>query len=186
MLFSSIFISSFAALAAAAGPSRLESFLKAHPTPSNVTVGHGTGINPTVEVKRGLGTAVLGNRCDHDIWIWSVDGQVHPLSHHHRNPSRIPTPQHRHTSNTDIQQGSSAAIQVPARSQYKEPFRTSCEGCGVVFKVSNTPELQGGQQTQFEYAISCTTTFRSWTARRARAPITALATKMGWASIHLT
>ncbi|KAJ4348853.1 uncharacterized protein N0V89_010232 [Didymosphaeria variabile] len=125
MFFQTVVLGALAALAAADGTSRLESFLKSNPAPSNVTVGNGHGIDPTVEVKRGMGNAVLGNRCDHDIWVWSVDGK-----------------------------GSSDAIKVAARTQYREPFRTPCEGCGVVLKVSNTPDLQGGHQTQFEYAIS--------------------------------
>jgi hypothetical protein len=80
MLFNSILIASaFAALASARQTkqdSRLEAFLKAHPNPVNVTLGHGHGIDPGVHVKRGMGNAIIGNRCDHDIWVWSADGNV--------------------------------------------------------------------------------------------------------------
>ena len=60
----------------------------------------------------------------------------------------------KHPSELTFVQGSSAAIKVPARSQYKEPMRSTCEGCGVVFKVSETDTLEDGKQTQFEYAIN--------------------------------
>ncbi|KAF2111017.1 hypothetical protein BDV96DRAFT_500527 [Lophiotrema nucula] len=73
---------------------------------------------------RGLGTATIGNRCNHDVWLWSVD-----------------------------QKFDSGRIRIPARSRYSETFRTPCEGCGIALKVSNTDQLLGGKQTQFEYAI---------------------------------
>ncbi|KAF2708178.1 hypothetical protein K504DRAFT_477610 [Pleomassaria siparia CBS 279.74] len=43
------------------------------------------------------------------------------------------------------------AIKVPKRSIYKEPKRARAAG-GVVIKVSKSPQLIEGQQTQFEYA----------------------------------
>ncbi|KAJ4289862.1 hypothetical protein N0V90_011195 [Kalmusia sp. IMI 367209] len=126
MRFYTILLASgFAAFASATfhkPDSRLDNFLNSQPDPSsNATFGSDTDI---VQVKRGMGKAILGNRCDHDIWVWSVDGK-----------------------------GSSPAIRVPARSHYSEHYREPCEGCGVSFKVSNTDQLQAGKQTQFEYAI---------------------------------
>jgi hypothetical protein len=71
-----------------------------------------------------LGNAVMNNRCDYDIWLWSVD-----------------------------QDYSSDAIHIPARSQHTEAIRNVCDGCGVSLKISNTDQLLGDQQTQFEYTI---------------------------------
>lgn len=71
------------------------------------------------------GNAILSNRCSYDVWVWSVD-----------------------------QSGSSAAIHVPARSQYSEPLRSTCNGCGTSLKISKTDKLVGGAQTQFEYTIT--------------------------------
>lgn len=72
------------------------------------------------------GNAILSNRCSYDVWIWSVDQAS----------------------------GSSAAIRVPARTQYTEPIRSACNGCGTSLKVSKTNQLVGGAQTQFEYTIT--------------------------------
>ncbi|KAF2688875.1 hypothetical protein K458DRAFT_292869 [Lentithecium fluviatile CBS 122367] len=72
-----------------------------------------------------MGNAVFANRCERDIWIWSVDETT----------------------------GSSAPIKVAGRSRYTEPFRVPGAG-GVVFKVSNSDQIVGGAHTQFEYAIS--------------------------------
>ncbi|KAF2726465.1 hypothetical protein EJ04DRAFT_517778 [Polyplosphaeria fusca] len=83
----------------------------------------------TLEVRavqsRGLGNAVIINRCPHDLWAWSVD-----------------------------QNFGSAPIHLKARTIYREPFRVPCDGCGVALKVSNTDQLVTGKHTQFEYAIS--------------------------------
>jgi hypothetical protein len=49
-------------------------------------------------------------------------------------------------------QYSSAGTKVPARTRYREPKRAPPTG-GVVLKVSLSDQLQGGKQTQFEYAI---------------------------------
>lgn len=76
MFFNTILVSSFAALAAAASGSRLESLLRSNPNPANVTLGPNAGHRSLNQAKRDMGSAVLGNRCDHDIWMWSVDGQV--------------------------------------------------------------------------------------------------------------
>lgn len=84
MLFRSVVLASaFAALTSATSPSRLEALLKADPNPSNVTIGHshGHGGHSSLQVKRGLGNAIVGNRCDYDIWVWSVDGLVSSTSH---------------------------------------------------------------------------------------------------------
>lgn len=70
------------------------------------------------------GNAIVSNRCNYDIWVWSVD-----------------------------QDSFSSAIHVPARSQYSEPLRSSCNGCGTSLKVSKTNQLVGGAQTQFEYSV---------------------------------
>ncbi|KAF1926530.1 uncharacterized protein M421DRAFT_48188, partial [Didymella exigua CBS 183.55] len=72
-----------------------------------------------------LGNAVVSNRCNYDIWLWSV------------------------------QQGSSSGpVQVPARSKYTEAIRSACEGCGSSLKISKSDQLVDGQQTQFEYSIA--------------------------------
>lgn len=72
-----------------------------------------------------LGNAVVSNRCNYDIWLWSVD-----------------------------QGYSSGPIHVPARTKYSEPIRSACNGCGSSLKISKTDQLVGGQQTQFEYSIA--------------------------------
>lgn len=71
------------------------------------------------------GNAIISNRCSYDVWVWSVD------------PSNWGKP-----------------IHVPARSQYTEPLRSSCNGCGTSLKVSKSDQLVGGAQTQFEYTIT--------------------------------
>lgn len=80
-----------------------------------------------VALQAGLaaaGNAIVSNRCPYDIWIWSVN------------------------------QGSdSGPIHVPSRTQYSEPVRSSCSGCGTSIKVSKSEQLSGGSQTQFEYSI---------------------------------
>ncbi|KAF2640575.1 hypothetical protein P280DRAFT_400456 [Massarina eburnea CBS 473.64] len=75
--------------------------------------------------KRAFGKATLENRCSYDVWVWSVDGK-----------------------------GSSKAIKVPKRTKWSEAVRSSCVGCGVVFKVSKTDQIINGKHTQFEYAIA--------------------------------
>ncbi|KAH7392904.1 hypothetical protein BKA66DRAFT_509926 [Pyrenochaeta sp. MPI-SDFR-AT-0127] len=70
------------------------------------------------------GNAIISNRCPYDIWLWSVD-----------------------------QSHWSAPIHIPARTQYSEPFRNSCNGCGTSMKISKTNGLVGGAHTQFEYSI---------------------------------
>lgn len=64
-----------------------------------------------------------------------------------------PTPL-KHFHHANYNQGSSESIKVPARSKWSEPFREPCEGCGISYKVSKTDQLEGGKQTQFEYAIA--------------------------------
>jgi len=87
MFARSVIISALVALTAAAGTSSLESFLhdKVHDLKADVHVGHGHKIHPGDHFKRdnstGLGNAILGNRCDHDIYVWSVDGTVCFLSY---------------------------------------------------------------------------------------------------------
>ncbi|ORX94825.1 hypothetical protein BCR34DRAFT_550131 [Clohesyomyces aquaticus] len=80
---------------------------------------------PALQPRQGLGRAIVANQCDHDIWLWSIDEQT-----------SIPN------------------IKVGARSTYTEPMRAPCNGCGISLKISNTDQLLGGQQTQFEYAIA--------------------------------
>ncbi|KAL5115001.1 hypothetical protein ACEQ8H_007110 [Pleosporales sp. CAS-2024a] len=67
------------------------------------------------------GNAIISNRCNYDIWVWSVQ----PGS-------------------------SSAAIHIPARSQWSEPMHV---GSPTSLKVSKSDTLLAGQQTQFEYSI---------------------------------
>jgi hypothetical protein len=70
------------------------------------------------------GNSIIKNQCNYDVWVWSVD------------------------------QGSySSAIHVPARSQYTEPFKNHCNGCGTSLKVSKSNQIVGGAHTQFEYSI---------------------------------
>lgn len=71
------------------------------------------------------GNAIISNRCNYDIWVFSMD-----------------------------QSYSTGAIHVPARSQYSEPFRSSCNGCGTSVKISKTNQIVDGQHTQFEYTIT--------------------------------
>ncbi|KAF1844560.1 uncharacterized protein K460DRAFT_365506 [Cucurbitaria berberidis CBS 394.84] len=80
-----------------------------------------------VALQAGLaaaGNAIVSNRCPYDIWLWSVD-----------------------------QSHWSAPIHIPARTQYSEPFRSSCNGCGTSMKISKSNQLVGGAHTQFEYSI---------------------------------
>jgi hypothetical protein len=85
---------------------------------------HGHGHHHSIETRQVGGNAVLANRCYYDVWVWSVD-----------------------------EGSSSPPIYVPARTIYTEPKRAPAAG-GVVLKVSRTDQLLGGQQTQFEYAMS--------------------------------
>ena len=134
--------------------SRLDNWLKAHPagnrvhenTNVDVDVDHEhqdgeTVVGGSVQA-RGTSTVVFANRCEKDIWIWSVDEGVRFRFLSNSIERRL----------TWIQ-GSSAPIKVAGRSKYTEPFRTPAAG-GVVFKVSDTDQLVGGAHTQFEYAIS--------------------------------
>ncbi|KAF2464563.1 uncharacterized protein BDR25DRAFT_296495 [Lindgomyces ingoldianus] len=106
-----------AALASATqvGPTRVSEFLE-----TNIT-DH----DSTLHNRAALGTAIVSNRCDHDIWLWSVDERTN------KGP-----------------------IKIPKRSKYSEPMRNPCNGCGISLKISNSNQLQGGKQTQFEYAIA--------------------------------
>jgi hypothetical protein len=72
-----------------------------------------------------LGNAIMSNRCNYDIWLWSVD-----------------------------QGYSSGPIHIPARSKHTEAIRSACNGCGSSLKISKSDQLMGGQQTQFEYSIA--------------------------------
>lgn len=83
---------------------------------------------PIVALQAGLaaatGNAILSNRCSYDVWVWSVD-----------------------------QSSTSGPIHVPARTQYSEAFKSTCDGCGTSMKISKSNQLVAGAQTQFEYSI---------------------------------
>lgn len=127
--------------------SQLEQFLRTHDNIDvNANLGNTSDPHGEVDIQaRDMGNVVIGNRCPHDIWVWSVDQKVNILH---------PTLHPQCAGTLMIFQGSSKPIRVPKRTKYSEQFRTPCNGCGVSLKVSRTNKLETGKHTQFEYAIS--------------------------------
>ncbi|KAF2188057.1 hypothetical protein K469DRAFT_704331 [Zopfia rhizophila CBS 207.26] len=83
---------------------------------------HATSI---LSERAALGNAIVSNRCNYDVWLWSVDEKNSPKQ----------------------------STKIPARSKHTEKFRTPCPGCGVSMKISKTNGLEAGKITQLEYAI---------------------------------